>query len=105
MEKDKNLKEEILEMLEIFELYQIPEDKQKELISKGGLDFDFTYGDPDPHNRNKSFNVFEVADILKVCNILSIPLDANHMIDYPFDTEYEELINGLATIGKSKRKK
>jgi len=49
------IKDEILEILKIFDELQIPEEMQRELF-KNGLKFDFTYGDSDTNNINQHLN-------------------------------------------------
>ena len=49
------LKDEILEILDLLNKYNIPEESQRELFEEG-LYFDFTYGDPDPTNKNQHLN-------------------------------------------------
>lgn len=91
------LRDEVIEMLDIFDEYQIPEDNQRKIISNG-VDFDFTYGDPDPHKRNKYLNAFQFAELLKTCKRMNIPLDVNHMLEKPYSLEYENLLNFINSI-------
>lgn len=85
------LKDEVIEMLEIFDEYQIPEDRQRSIILNG-VDFNFTYGDPDPQRRNKYLDAFQLAELLKKCKKMNILIDVNQMLDKPYDLKYEKLL-------------
>lgn len=89
------LKEEILEILEIFDKYKIPEESQRKLFEHG-LHFDFTYGDPDPTNKNQTLTVFGVGILLKTCLENNIRINVKQLLDAPYMFQDEELIQEVA---------
>ena len=89
------LKEEILEILELFEKYEIPEESQRKLFEKG-LHFDFTYGDPDPTNKNQTLTVFGVGILLKTCLENNIRINIKKLIEEPYMFQEEGLIKEVA---------
>ena len=74
------LKDEILEVLDLFEKFQISDEKQREIF-KNGLYFDYAYGDPSP--KNQHLNFFGVGILLKTCLENNIEIDVNQLIDTP----------------------
>ena len=89
------LREEILEILDLFDMYKIPEDDQRRLF-ENGLYFDFTYGDPDPRNRNQRLNVFGMGMLLKTCKENGIKLNVKQLLQEPYNFKNEELIKHVA---------
>lgn len=85
------LRNEINDALVIFNEFGITEDRQRNLFNNG-IHFDFTYGDPDPFHRNKKLGVLEFATLLKTCKYYGISIDANEIVDHPYDSSYEELV-------------
>ena len=85
------LKNEMLEAMEIFNAYGITEERQRELF-RGGIHFNFTYGDPDPMGINRRMDVFEFANMLKTFMFNGLKLEVNAMIDKPWDIKYEPLV-------------
>ena len=57
------LKDEILEILDLLDKYNIPEERQRSLFEKG-IHFDFTYGDPDYGNPNPTLTIFGIVETL-----------------------------------------
>lgn len=90
------LKEELIEALTIFDSYNIPEDRQRSIITNG-VHFDFTWGDPDYKRRNRFYDVFEFANFLKICTNIGVELDANDLLKNYCnkDKEYEELLKAV----------
>ena len=94
------VKEEILEILELFDQYKITEENQRIIIEEG-LHLNFTFGAPDPSHRNKTLNVFGVGLLLRICEEYHIRININTIIKDPWKLpEYEELINEVVTIQK-----
>ena len=62
------LNDDLNEILCIFNKFDISEEDQRRIFSKG-IYFDFTYGDPDPNHRNKQLDVFGVWILLLKCKI------------------------------------
>ena len=93
------LKDEILEVLDLFEKFQISDEKQREIF-KNGLYFDYAYGDPSP--KNQHLNFFGVGILLKTCLENNIEIDVNQLIDTPYMFGNEELIKKIALLQDSK---
>lgn len=89
------LKNEILEVLDLFEKYQISDERQRKIFNDG-LYFDYTYGDPDFNHRNQHLNIFGVGMLLKLCLENNIDIDINELIETPYKFENEELIKEIA---------
>ena len=89
------LKDEILEILDLFDKYQISEDNQRKLFEKG-LYFDFTYGDPDPTNKNQHLNIFGIGILLKTCLENNIRININKLLNEPYMFKDEDLIKEVA---------
>jgi hypothetical protein len=96
-----NLKEELIEMAEIFDYYNIPEDEQRNIITSG-LYFEFNYHD------TKRLDCFSAAELLKLCKNIDPEFDANQMIKdlrNRRDDKYESLVkfySDLKTKNKTK---
>ena len=91
------LRDEIREVLELFDEYKISEDDQRKLFEEG-LFFNFTYGDPDYQNRNQRLNVFGVAILLKTCRENNIRLNVKRLLKEPYMFQSEDLICDIASI-------
>jgi hypothetical protein len=89
------LKDEIIEILDLLNKYNIPEESQRELFEKG-LHFDFTYGDPDPSNKNQQLNIFGVGILLKTCLENNIRINVKKLLDEPWMFKDENLIKEVA---------
>lgn len=91
------LKDEILEILELFDKYKISEENGRRIFEKG-IYFDFTYGDPDPRNRNQYLNVFGVGMLLKTCYENHIKININKLINEPYNFPYEDLVKEISMV-------
>ncbi len=89
------LKEELLEILELFNKYKISEEDQRKLF-ENGLYFDFTYGDPDPSNKNQRLNIFGIGMLLKTCYENNITINIKQLINEPYYFPYEDLVKQVA---------
>ena len=98
------LKEEVLGILNVFDQSGISEENQRRLFQEG-IYFNFTYGDPDPYNRNKRMNIFEFADFLKSCQQLDISVDANELVSKPSDVNNEKIVETVTDVMKLQKKK
>ena len=90
----KNLKKEIKEMLEIFDLFQIPEEMQRDIITEG-LKFNSFV---DNINVNQNFDCFRFAKFLRYCKEIMLEFDANKFINNPNGNEYIELLRILRSF-------
>lgn len=97
------LKEELIEALAIFDSYNIPEDRQRSIITNG-VRFDFTWGDPDPRRRNRFYDVFEFANFLKICTNMELELDANDLLKNYCNDGYEELLKAVEAFKSFSKK-
>lgn len=97
------MKEELLEALDIYEFFKIPEEKQRHILSFG-MHFDFTYGDADRENRNRHYDFLQFAHFLKICKELDIDLDIKHLLEQPCDVQYAEIIQMVEAYSKYSRK-
>mgnify|MGYP003571597155 CR=1 FL=1 len=100
----ENLKEEVNKMLDIFNAYQIPEEKQKTIITEG-VYFSFSYGGIDRSNSNRKFNCFKFSRFLDFCRKAEIELDVNEMLNSPWNSKYEELVHFFDSIDKEAQNK
>ena len=91
------LKDEILEILDLLNKYNVPEESQRKLFEKG-LYFDFTYGDPDPTNKNQHLNIFGIGILLKTCMENNIRININKLLDEPWMFQDEDLIKEVANV-------
>lgn len=96
------IRDEILEILDLLNKYNIPEEIQRTLFEKG-LDFDFTYGDPDPCHRNQHLNIFGVGILLKTHLENNKRIDVEKLLREPWNFPDENLIREVAMVqNKSK---
>ena len=82
------LKNELIEMVDIFDYYQISEERQRSIITSG-VYFEF--------NRNDSIRLscFRFAKLLKLCQSINTEFDANKMfydLNNRRDNDYETLV-------------
>lgn len=96
-EGERMLREEILEVLDLFDKYQIPEEKQREIF-ENGLYFNYTWGDPDPKHINQHLNFYGVGILLKTCLENNIIIDVDMLLDSPYMFQNEELIKEIALL-------
>ena len=97
------LKDEILEILDLLDKYNIPEERQRSLFEKG-IHFDFTYGDPDYGNPNPTLTIFGIGILLKTCLENNIRINIKTLLNEPWAFEDEDLIREVAKVqnhGKS----
>ena len=88
------LKEELIEALEILERNGVSEQKQRDILLNG-INFDYTWGDPDPQRLNRKLNFFQVAELYKTLN--NLDCDVN---DITAD-EYGEVVRAIADKEKN----
>lgn len=89
------LREQVAEILDIFDKFGIPEDEQRRLFEHG-LYFDFTYGDPDPNHINQHLTVFGVAILLKTCLDNNIRVNIHQLLNEPYMFRDEALVKQVA---------
>ena len=94
------LKDEILEILELFDKYKISEKDQRRLF-ENGIYFDFTYGDPDPSNKNQHLNIFGIGMLLKTLEENHIRININKLINEPYNFPYEALVKEVSIAQKN----
>lgn len=75
----KNLKEQMIEALDLFDTYGISEEKQLYIIGNGGVYFNFAYG-TDRQGINRKFDPLKFARFLKFCQTSGIILDADALV-------------------------
>ncbi len=96
-----NLKNELIEMVDIFEYYNIPVDKQMYLITSG-VYFEFN------RNDRVRLNCFEFAYLLKFCKNINSNFDANKMLrdlNDRRDSNYESLVKLFMEMNKKEKAK
>ena len=98
------LRTEINETLDIFDSYQIPEERQRELITSG-IHFTFTYGGPDPNHINRRFDCFKFARMLKFCQDAKYDLDVEAMLRSPWDDKYQKLVHFFDSMDREVQRK
>ena len=90
-------KDEVIEAIHVFDEFLLTEERQRKVFNNG-IYFDFTYGDPDPYNRNRRLGVLEFAMLLKTCKFYGIEIDANEIVDHPYNTKYENLVKMVSNV-------
>jgi hypothetical protein len=95
------LKEEIAEIFDLFDYYNIPEDSQRGIFSRG-VNFDFTYGDPDYNHINENLDVFGVGMLLKYCKENNINIDISEIIYTPILFKNKSLVKDVADAQRYK---
>ena len=96
-----NLKIELMEMVDIFDYYNIPVDKQMYLITSG-VSFEFN------RNDHVILDCFEFANLLKFCKKVDADFDANtmlHDLNNRYDDKYESLVKLFIDINKQEKAK
>ena len=96
-----NLKNELIEMVDIFDYYNIPEEKQMYLITSG-VSFEFN------RNERVRLDCFEFANLLKFCKNINSNFDANKMLrdlNNRRDTNYESLVKLFMEMNKKEKAK
>jgi len=91
----KDLKDKVINALNVLERYGVNENKQYEVLTKG-LYFDFTYGDPDYGNVNRKLDVFQVVELLMTMEKMGLKVDVNAFFYSPWSFEYPELVRLVA---------
>lgn len=94
------LRDEIEEILDLFDEYGISEIDQRSLFEKG-LHFDFTYGDPDYGNPNPTLTIFGVGILLKTFKEHNMRIDIKKLLEQPYRFENEELVRAIANAQHS----
>ena len=89
------LRDEIMEVLDLFDKYNISDENRRKLFSEG-LYFDYTYGDPDPQGINQHLNFFGVGILLKTCLENDIKIDINQLLIQPYLFSDATLIKEIA---------
>ncbi len=95
------LEKELREMVEIFNFYNIPEEKQKRLITSG-VYFEFNRID------KVRLNCFRFAKLLKLCQKMELEFDANKMLqdlNNREDNKYEALVKLFLEIEDQEKNK
>lgn len=97
------MKEELLEALEIYNYFRIPEEKLRMILAYG-FSFDFTYGDKDREKANRHYDFLSFANFLKICKELDIDLDIKNLLENSSDNKYKEIIPMVEAYSKYSRK-
>ncbi len=96
-----NLKDELIEMIDIFDYYKIPENKQRSIITSG-VYFEFD------HNDTKRLDCFDFAKLLILCKNIDPEFDANKMLkdlNNRRDSDYELLVKFYCDLDKKRKAK
>ena len=97
----ENLENELMEMIRIFDYFQIPENVQRRIIISG-VYFEFW------RNDNVSLNCFRFAKLLKLCKSINPEFDVNNMLkdlNERRDNEYESLVKLFIDMEKKEKAK
>ena len=95
----ESIEKDLKEMLEIFDCLNIPEDRQRSLITSG-LYFEFNRDD------HVKLNCFRVSKLLKLCKRVNSEFDANRMFEdlrNRRDSDYEPIVNLYLQMEKRER--
>ncbi len=102
------LREKINHALDVFDSYQMTESQQMRVLLNG-INFDFTYEDPDPTNRNRQLDFFEAAEFLETCRDMGLVIDTNDLLEHSYDPKYEKLLGVIEVAqdlkGKARQKR
>ncbi len=101
--KNGTLREKINHALDVFDSYQMTE-KQQMSVVLNGIDFAFTWGDPDPTNRNRKLDCFEAAEFLETCRDMGLVIDINDLLEHSCDPKYEKLLGVIEVTQDFKSK-
>ena len=91
----KNLKNKVMNALNVLDRYGVSESKQYEVLTKG-VYFDFTYGDPDYGNQNRNLDVFKVVELLMTMERMGLNVNVQSVFYTPWSFEYPELVRQVA---------
>ena len=101
-----SLKEELDEMLNLFDYFKIPEKKQRDIIMNG-VDFNYTWGDIDYNHHNRKFDCLKFTRFLKYCKESGVPFDMDNYLAekfmyfvHEFDKQDKELFVKDESKGK-----
>ena len=94
----KSLREEINEALDVFDVYGIPEEKQRYIINEG-VYFCFSYG-IDRAGIDRSFDCFKFARFLTFCKNMGLDLDANKFLKECSDLKYQDLVHSFDKLDR-----
>ncbi len=97
------IKDEVIKTLELLEKYGVNEEEQRKLLNNG-LEFNFTYGDPDFNNENRYLGFLEVGELIDTLDKANIPFDITELINNPWCFEYPRLVRKIADKNKAKVK-
>ena len=101
----KNLREEINEAFDIFDLYGISEEKQLYILSEGGVYFNFAYG-TDRNGINRQFDILKFARFLKFCQASGIIVDADALVyGSTYGEGFMELVHAFDKLDKMSKDK
>ena len=90
------LKEDILKVLDVYSKNKLSEKYQRFIFENGGVDFDFTYGDPDYNHQNRHLDVFQFAALLDLCSSMKLKVNASKIVREPWAFEPEHLVRDVA---------
>ena len=100
-----NLREQINEALDIFDLYGISEEKQLYIIGNGGVYFNFAHG-TDRQEINRKFDPLKFARFLKFCQTSGIILDADALVyGSSYGEGLMELVHAFDKLDKMSKNK
>ena len=101
----KNLREELNTALDIFDAYGISDEKQRYIISNGGVYFNFAYG-TDRQSINRKFDTLKFARFLKFCQTSGIIVDADKLIyGSSYGEGFMELVHAFDKLDKMSKDK
>jgi len=97
----EDLEKELIEMVKVFDSYQIPEEKQRKIITEGVY---FLFDD----NDHALLDCFKFTDLLRLYRSLDPNFDANKMLDEIHGyvpSEYEETVKFFISLEKRKKER
>ena len=102
-----NLRKEMNEALDIFDAYEISEEKQRYIIGNGGVYFNFAHG-TDRNGINRKFDTLKFARFLKFCQTSGIIVDADDLVygsSYGYADGLMELVHAFDKLDKMSKDK
>ena len=100
-----SLREEINEVLDIFDEFGISEEKQLYIMQNGGVYFNFAYG-TDRHGVNRKFDCLKFARFLKFCKCAGIEINASDLVyTSSYDEYMMDLVHSFDKIDQVQEKK
>ena len=90
-----NLKNKVINALNVLERYGVTEHKQYEVLTKG-VNYDFTYGDPDYGNQNRTLDIFQVVELITLMEKMNLRVNVDTVLYRPWSYEYPELVRQVA---------